>query len=48
MKSIRDCAENMWALWSGIINSEDGNHNDKMSEINTRQTSYSTGQEHIL
>ena len=44
VKSIRDCSENTQALLSGIISQEDGNYNDKISEINTRMASYSEGQ----
>ena len=36
MKQIRDCSENMQVLLHGIINLEDGDYNDKISEINTR------------
>ena len=41
---IRGCSENTQVLLFGIINREDGNHNDKISEINTRMASYSEGQ----
>ena len=42
MKLIRDyCSKNTQVLLSGIINGEDGNYNDKISEINTRLASYS-------
>ena len=41
VKSIRDCSENTKVLLSGIINPEDGNYNDKISEINTGMISYS-------
>ena len=47
-KSIRDCSENTQVLLSGIINREDGNYNDKTSEINTRMASYSEGQRLIF
>ena len=40
MKLIRDCSENTQVLFSGIINREDRNHSDKISEINTRMASY--------
>ena len=48
MKSIGDCSENTQVLLSGIINREDGNYNDKISEKNTRMTSYSEGQRLIF
>ena len=40
VKLIRDCSENTQVLFSGIINREDRNHSDKISEINTRMASY--------
>ena len=44
VKSIRDYSKNIQVSLSGIINGEDGNHNDKISEINTGMASYSEGQ----
>ena len=44
VKSIRECSENTQVLISGIINREDGNGNDKISQINTRMPSNSEGQ----
>ena len=44
VKSIKDCSQNMQALLSGIISREDGNHNDKISEINIRMALFSKGQ----
>ena len=44
VKSIRDSSENTQVLLSGIINREDWNYNDKISEINTGMASYSEGQ----
>ena len=44
VKSIRDCSENTQVLLYGIINRDDGNHNDKISEMNNRMASYSEGQ----
>ena len=44
VKSIRDCSKNTQVLLSGIINRDDGNYNDKISEINARMASYSEGQ----
>ena len=41
VKSIRDCSEYMQVSLSGIINREDDNYSDKISEINTRMASYS-------
>ena len=41
VKPIRDYLENTQVSLSGIINGEDGNHNDKISEI---MASYSEGQ----
>ena len=43
VKLIRDSSGNTQVLLSGIINQEDGNYNDKISEINTRMASYSEG-----
>ena len=40
VKLIRDCSENTQVLFSGIINREDRNHSDEISEINTRMASY--------
>ena len=48
MKSIRDCSGNTQLLFSGIINREDWNYNDKISEINTRMASYSESQKLIF
>ena len=48
VKSIRDCSGNTQLLFSGIINREDWNYNDKISEINTRMASYSEGQKLIF
>ena len=47
-KSIRDCSENTQVLLSGIINREDGNYIDKISEINTKMASYGEGQGRIF
>ena len=44
VKSIRDYSKNIQVSLPGIINGEDGNHNDKISEINTGMASYSEGQ----
>ena len=44
VKSIRVFSENTQVLFSGIISREDGNYNDKISEINKRMASYSEGQ----
>ena len=44
MQSTRDCSENTQVLLSGIMNREDGNYNNRTSEINTRMASYSEGQ----
>ena len=44
MKSTSDCSENTQVLLSGIINREDGNYNNRTSEINTRMASHSEGQ----
>ena len=44
MQSTSDCSENTQVLLSGIINREDGNYNNRTSEINTRMASYSEGQ----
>ena len=44
VKSISDCSENTKVLLYGIINRDDGNHNDKISEMNNRMASYSKGQ----
>ena len=44
VKSIRDYSKNIQVSLSGIINGEDGNNNDKISEINTGMASYSEGQ----
>ena len=44
VKLIRDSSGNTQVLLSGIINQEDGNYNDKISEINMRMASYSEGQ----
>ena len=44
VKSIRDCSKNTQVLLSGIINREDGNSDDKISEINTRMASHSEDQ----
>ena len=44
VKSIRDCSENTQVLLSGIINLEEGNYNDKISEIDTRMASYCESQ----
>ena len=48
MNSIRDCSENTQVLLSGIINREDGNYIDKISEINTKMASYREGQGRIF
>ena len=44
MQSTRDYSENTQVLLSGIMNREDGNYNNRTSEINTRMASYSEGQ----
>ena len=44
VKSIRDYSKNIQVSLPGIINGEDGNHSDKISEINTGMASYSEGQ----
>ena len=48
VKSIMDCSENTQVLLSGIINPEDGNCNEKISEINARMTWCSEGQRLII
>ena len=44
VQSTRDYSENTQVLLSGIMNREDGNYNNRTSEINTRMASYSEGQ----
>ena len=48
VKSIRDSSENTQVLLSGIMNREDGNYNNKISETNTRMASYRKCQEFIF
>ena len=44
VKSIGNCSKNTKVLLPGETNWEDGNYNNKISEINTRKVSYSEGQ----
>ena len=41
---MRSCSENTQVFLFGIINREDGNDNDKISEIDLRMASYSESQ----
>ena len=47
-RSIKDYSENAQMLLSGVINGEDGNYNDKNSEINIRMVLRSEVQEIIF